>query len=639
MSETRPDETPLRPRGDQLARGPEGASGEAKSTADKQTEVYGPPLDTAVRDLQEDLRQMLDDLSGLITAAMVEADVGGPPPDQRAAFIDQLLGQYDPQHFFVTGWAHDELARAEPLVGTLEEIRTAVMIRVRELASNRPALRAFYGGTLAATVDRLLRENISTVDRHVDIILDPLERFLGGARVCSPSFLEFVTGLHAHLERLPRRSWDVNLIITLVSLANFIGNRESRECLLTGTYYFHEVMLHYLRAIREQSEDLGRRDLMQIRIAANNSANFVDEVRRLRDQPPDEQQPVAVRHHLKRISAALSVHLLELNDEERRDALQGIDHFFGRQVAEPSWPILLDDMVSSPTAWLADGRTYAHLAVAEGAGAVSRIAVEKRRYEAPGMFYNVGISLLRLADLPGGVVRTKVEAVRSTVNALGLWWALEAAAHLGPPQSVLVALTAHNGLECAVNLMAAAASLSPDRQQRQLLADVATMILAFQPLLPQEAHRFFQIETHRGQLNVGVAAPEDGVDPARLQQAVEELLAGGANGGFSLREPHPIVGTTELLRQAFHSVFDKQRLDSLIDELLTLLREIEEESRDPLAAIVTYYEPMAENGPLVASGLMPTEEWSHLPKRVSRPDVTLVDLLRSDSSFNWFYEE
>lgn len=636
MSETRPAE--MRARGDQLAPGTEGSSREAKSPADKQTEVYGSPRDAAVRDLQEDLRQMLDDLSGLVTAAMVEADLGGPPPDQRAAFLDQLLGQYDPQHFFVTGWAHDELARAEPLVGTLEEIRTAVMIRVRELAANRPALRAFYGGTLAATVDRLLRENISTVDRHVDIILDPLERFLGSTRLCSPSFLEFVTGLHAHLERLPRRSWDVNVIITLVSLANFIGNRESRECLLTGTYYYHEVMLHYLRAIREQSA-VGRRDLMQIRIAANNSANFVDEVRRLRDQPPDEEQPVAVRHHLKRISAALSVHLLELNEEERHDALQGIDHFLGRQVAEPSWPVLLDDMVSSPTAWLADGRTYAHLAVAEGAGAVSRIAVEKRRFEAPGMFYNVGISLLRLADLPGNIVRTKVEGVRSTVNALGLWWALEAAAHLAPPQSVLVALTVHNGLECAVNLMSAAASLSPDRQERQLLADIATTLLAFQPLLPQEAHRFFQIETYRGQLNVGATASEDTAEPARLQQAVEELLMSGGDSGTSLREPHPIVGTTEILRAAFHSVFDKERLDGLIDDLIMLLREIEEESRDPLAAILTYYEPMAENGPLVASGLMPAEEWAHLPKLVSRPDVTLVDLLRSDSSFDWFYDE
>ena len=44
------------------------------------------------------------------------------------------------------------------------------------------------------------------------------------------------------------------------------------------------------------------------------SAPVVDAILEIRDQPPDEQQPVAVRHDLKRISAALSVHLLELND-------------------------------------------------------------------------------------------------------------------------------------------------------------------------------------------------------------------------------------------------------------------------------------------------------------------------------------
>lgn len=585
---------------------------------------------------EQDLRHMLKDLAELVSSAMVEAGLGRASVDEISSLVDHLVARSDPASLFVAGWTHDELARAQPITGSLAEITTAVMVRVRDLSDNRPALRAFYGGTLAATIRRLVGEDIGPVDRHVDLVLDPLRRFGVSPNGCSSSLIEFARGLRAHLDNKPAVEWDGNVIITLVNVGNFVGLREGRECIILGSYYFHEAVTFYLGLARE--EQLTPRDRSQVRIAASNSANLIDVLRRIRGLQVDEHpQSLSTRYALKRISAAMSSLVSDAPEDELRLAAHVIDELFGGPLTSLRWPIVIDDMASSPTAWLTEGRDHADLAILEAAASLARIAIEKRRHEAPSTFYNTGVSVLRLVDSDLQLSRRTAESIRARLNGLGLWWALETAHELPLPQSLIVALRDYDGLECAVNLFDAWTTLSPDPARLSTLDQLGRTILHSQPLLASEVHRFFQIENSFRALELTTGEPTGDLNVRVLQDLVAALLD---ESPLSLREPDPVLRTAQLVTEGVLELFGGPALiRPRVERLVELLQQIEEESRKPLENLKVYYQPMAATGALVASGLIDREEWERTANLAAPEGVTLVDLLRTDTSFAWMLRE
>jgi len=570
-------------------------------------------------------------------------------------YLQHVQERYGPEYFFISDYEINlDQAGAEGITGSMSEIGLQIVLRVRELQGDREGLRAFYRGTLAATLERLVRDGAGTPESQVDMVLIPLSQIQVRPQRCSESIRDFVAGLRRHLGTQEEEERGSGYYVTWGGLADLLMPARGRECWAQGVFYYHEILSHFCQVVAAGGS-LARDECERVRIASNNSANTVEDLRRLAGKGEYDEVLLGVRNSMKRISAAMAGQALELAEEEVVLALSLIAHLLGNVPADqvhPIWARFLDDMMASATAWL-PGRDHLQLAMVElGAGMV-RIAVEERRSDAPSTFFNAGISIDRHRTAgTGNLKREDTEWARAVLNGLGVWWAVEA----GDAQ-LMESMLRSDGLSCTVNFLSAASNMEWDDDGRAKVEAVAAAVFGMRSVLGFGQTDFFQMGNSLKDLKIRLPENLPVSDPRELQRRIGTVLGHlavmPAEGGGLVPadwpgEPGALRASAEMSRQVMQRLVAKPEdyASMLVQPLVELMGEIEAGAENPGQALLKLYGPLAGAdpdspgpGPLVQAGLMSIEEWRQAARRaVPVLPRSPADVLRTSGVLDWMLQ-
>lgn len=548
------------------------------------------------------------------------------------AYLQAVRSRFQPEDFYSDEVDLGAEAAVSGLVGSIEEITLAVRHQTEQLGDDRAALRTFLTGILAATLERLERDGVGNAERRTDLVLFPLGRALSNRPpACSDGLRRFVAGLRGYLDNQPEGERTANYFITHAAVSDLLIHTRDPECLAPSVFYYHEILSHYCRLVEQAPEAFGPADRKRIKAVANNTSNLVEDVRRIRSVPENDKI-LEVRGALMRIAVTMGGET-ELSDAEVERAGSLLAVLLGADTVDPSWSLVLDDMMRSSSAWRR-GFSYLQLGLMEAAAGVVRAAPQSRRPESAPLFYNAAVSLM---SEPEKWDQEAFERGRAALCAIGMWWAFEG--NLERPE---VALLYFGGLSCAVNLFAAAEGIEWRDGDREVLGRIAGTLRALSSGLPSEAQlQFFRLEGFLRQLKVEPGEPALAELPADLDRLVSALRK---DDTVRLAGDDPLGATVEVVRGVFAELArtpeDFQK--SLVRPLVELLERIAEDTANPGRTLLELYRPYAGTtaeeigrGPLVAAGLWSADAWQRVVTRAREPVESLAQLLRAEGRLDW----
>lgn len=476
--------------------------------------------------------------------------VGAPSQPVSPAPVDVILPSAEELAVATTEIARVLGIPAASLIegfrGTAAEVQLQAVACARQVGSDPRIVRTLLQFILARTMIRLEAERSSSAEDRVDTVV----AVLAASRNLTPtlSFRRLVARLRATLDEQETDRRGDGYYLTWSILGDLLSRHDDRDCERQASVYYHEVLCSQIELLQKSDGPPSNPMKERTRVGANNMAAYIG--RKLRDDEGLRKEvrdaARSMRLKLSRLATACSIAVVNHPQSERELAAVAVSDLCfletenGPRFSEAS-VVAIDELMRNPmTGAGADPLEYFQWAFNEAAAALARLALKDRFPDAPGSFFNSGVSLLRLSGAIklGGTsseANPWVAYVRVLTNGLGLWWSLMA------PEDWEDALEKRDGLDCAVNLMGAivdsrlekarADAGADDGGARSTLEGIIRTLFACR-VQHQATHRFAsdvtawtRLQSSSAHLGIKTDGPRIRAgSPAALQKMVETFL-------------------------------------------------------------------------------------------------------------------
>lgn len=376
-----------------------------------------------------------DTLNDWLRNIAVEAGVEAKP------HIDWLQANFNVMRDLVMSERTGQKIEAgEALPGRGSLLQAKVQAASEELAEEPKRWARFVRTTLAAT---LRREEARGATREDEI--DVLFRALRPVRPqLLPGVGELMLAARARLDG--QHDKDAGYYKTRGALGDLLSERKDEASLRLRIFLYREIL-----AELQRREVVGGAWASIVNTNANNLAVALDDLG-LKKESASYMELAVVAGSAARYQGE--------DEKARETAASGLQEFFPGREVSPEWAALLDDMENVPGTWQQVSEYgVAGMWLVEMGAAIAQAGLAKKAREVSLSLFNADVTISRSSKGGGGISWQSPLLCRVALNGAGLLWALRHHRAEDERQRFQLALAEARGIDCAVNLLGAMATL------------------------------------------------------------------------------------------------------------------------------------------------------------------------------------